>query len=180
MKRAQSELLAASIYHFYENNGNYKINETVKHFVQEGHNNYTVRRILKRCIERNTSERFPVNINPPILRTNDIIGQVQRVFSTNPNISVRQAAKQLNISRSTVQRIKRENLGLSAYTKKKAPKQNPTQKTRAKAGCRHVLYRSRGRAILMDDETYVHLDSSQVPGRNFYHSNGPNGVKKTI
>ena len=55
MKRAQSELLAANIYHFYENNGNYKINKTVNHFVQEGYNNYTARRILKRFIERNTS-----------------------------------------------------------------------------------------------------------------------------
>ena len=75
MKRSESESLALSIYNFYVNTADYSIKKTVKHFAQ-GFKKFTIRRILKRLIERNTPELLPVNKNLPTIRKNEFIDKV--------------------------------------------------------------------------------------------------------
>ena len=72
MKRQQSEQLAASIYHLYKNSGNENFKETVKHFSKKSYKAYNIRRILRRCIDRN-STHLPINKTRPTVRNTKII-----------------------------------------------------------------------------------------------------------
>jgi hypothetical protein len=71
---------------------------------------------------------------------------------------------------STVSKIKVHKLGITAYTKKKAPKYIKDQEKRAKTGLRKIYKKSLEKVLVIDDETYVTFDPSQLPGRKFFHA----------
>ena len=66
------------------------------------------------------------------------LAKVAKVFRKDPNISVRAAAQKLNMPKSTVSHMKVHKLGITARTRKKAPKYVRDQENRAKTGLRKI------------------------------------------
>jgi hypothetical protein len=176
MKTAESAALARQLWRFYKNAGNQNVAKTCHYFEQMGYKYRTLARILKRTIERNSAELLPKPGRTPTVSTEAKLKAVKSTFETNPNVSVRAAAKELGVSRSTLSDMKVHKLGINAYVKQKAPKYREGQRERSEAGCSRILRRSRGRVIIMDDETYVPLDPNDVHGKQYYHATDPNSV----
>lgn len=95
-----------------------------------------------------------------------------RLLKSHKPCSVREIAKKLDISVGTVQNIKKRN-NIKTYKKQRAPKRTDSQKTSSKIRSRNlydVLLQKPNRCILMDDETYVKLDTSTLPGPQFFNA----------
>lgn len=170
-------MLAQRIMHFYENFANGDASKTCCHFTKEGFQYKTISRILTRCIERKSTKLLPKHQHSPPVSKDEVIEDVRHLFESNPNVSVRTAAQSLDIAKSTLQDIKKKKLGINAYSKQIAPKYREGQEARAKSGCRSILYMARGKEILMDDETYVTNDSSEVHGKEYYHATNINNIE---
>lgn len=89
------------------------------------------------------------------------------------------AARKLKLSKSTVTNIKVNTLGIKARTQKKVPKYSEGQEQTAKTGLRKIYKKVLEKVLIIDDESYVHHDPSQVPGRKFYHAANPGDVDYT-
>ena len=96
---------------------------------------------------------------------------MKTLFENDPLTSVRTVSKKLGIPRSTVSDIKIKRWGIVARTQKKAPKYVKDQERRAKTGLRKIYKKTRERVLVIDDETYVIVDTKEQPGRKFVHSN---------
>lgn len=86
------------------------------------------------------------------------------------SISNREVAKKTKTSQSTVQRVKKHN-HLRTYKKQKRPKRSEEQAARAKTRSGRlykILVENPNRCILMDDETYIKMDTRVLPGPQFY------------
>lgn len=86
------------------------------------------------------------------------------------HLSVREIARKARVSIGTVQNVKRNNI--KAYKKQKIPKRSAAQQQQAKTRSRklyNVLLKN-GKTCIMDDETYVKMDLSTLPGPQFYNS----------
>lgn len=91
-------------------------------------------------------------------------------IKSDRSFSLRKLAKKNGCSPSTVHQIKQRN-HIKSYKKKKVPKSHPEQKERARIRSgrlyRYIL-ENRNRCILMDDETYVYLDSQLLLHTQYY------------
>ena len=170
MPRKGSEAVALRICHYFENCVSLDKFKTFCHFSEEGVPKSTIYRVLSRYVAtgeakyRHNKGRRAIKSSPRKLV------KVGKIFTKNPSISVRQAAKKLKMAVTTVSRIKVKKLGITARTKKKSPKYLPGQEERAKTGCRKIYEKTRKKVLIIDDETYCTLDPSQVPGRRFVHA----------
>lgn len=133
--------------HFYENAGEKSARKTCNHFAAEGYQYRSISRILKRCIERQTTELLPRHRNLPTVRTPEFIEQVRELYEAEPCVSKQAAAVRLNATPSTVQRAKKQDLGINAYTKQVAPKYRKNQAERAKVGCGTILVAEKGHPV---------------------------------
>lgn len=176
MKVAQSEFLSKKIVKFYENQGKKSKSKTVKHFMQEGINPSTVYRILHRYEVRHSTILLPRGGHRRTINTASFLSKIENHFLNNPNASVRHSAQKLGIAKSTLSYAKVHLLGLHAYAKQPFPKYRDGQEQRAKSNCGRIRRKARGRIFIMDDETYVHADPQQIPGKAFYHAASRNGV----
>jgi hypothetical protein len=170
MKKAVSQALANDIWYFFQNSGNREVSKTCKHFVEQGKKYSTVHRILMRCIARNSCELLPRGGCERSVRTPEFVATVNDFFDANRSASVRTAAERLKVPKSTLSDAKVKDLGMHAFAKQKAPKYTNGQDERAKVGCGRILNKSRGKVIIMDDETYVPKDPQQVGGKQYYHA----------
>jgi len=96
--------------------------------------------------------------------------KIVKLLTNNKSISVRDVAKKVGVSIANVQKTK-ERHNMKTYKKQKAPKRSQAQFTRAKnrAGKLYkLLCANPDRCILMDDETYVKMDTRTLPGPQFY------------
>lgn len=88
-------------------------------------------------------------------------------------------AKKVGCSRATVHRIKADS-GLKSYKVQKVPDRNAVKnkeaKTRAKALQKNFL--EKYSCCVMDDETYVLADFSQLPGQEFYTADSRGNVEE--
>jgi hypothetical protein len=92
-------------------------------------------------------------------------------------MSIRLATKRLNLSKTTLQRLKAKKLGIKEFIKQKAPKYIKDQKSRAKTGCRKIYEKAIRKILIIDDEIYVPIDPSDVNVRGFYHATTKKGAK---
>lgn len=95
-----------------------------------------------------------------------------KLLLSDESDSVRQIAKKLKVSVGTVQNIKRRN-NIKTYKKQKVPKRSAEQHERAKERCRTldpILRKRSNCCILMDDETYCKLDTTTLPGPQFFNA----------
>lgn len=131
---------------------------------------FLARRVALRFKEEGTvkdkarSGRPKHSVNKQLERR--VIGFIER----NPNMSIRDIAKKAKTSHQQVINIKKRN-NIKTYKKKKIPKRSEKQNVKSKklAG---KLYREKfvkkNVCIVMDDETYVKMDFSTLPGPQYY------------
>lgn len=98
------------------------------------------------------------------------------IFDKTPSTSVLVAADKLKISKSSVARMKRNDLGLKAYMKQLSHKYIKNQEERAKRGCRRVHNSQLRKVLVIDHETYVPSDPNDVPGKQYFDSTSRNFV----
>lgn len=139
----------------------------------------TVGRVVKRFKESQTISRKPGSgrksgFECPI-QAKKVINYVKR----NPGTSLRQVGQKFNVAYTWVRKVTIK-AGLNTYKVQKHANRNDVQAQKAKKRARK-LYETKlaGKnvCILMDDETYVVGDFSQLPGRGFYRAPVRFGVK---
>ena len=177
MTRQEHEYTASRVVQYYENVADRNKIVTVRHFIEEGIPRRTIYNIIKRYEESHSIEFKKIPGRPAVLSSPEKVIRVKRVFESDPCITVNQAAKKLKMSVANVSKIKVKKLGIRARTKKFAPKYIKDQKNRVKTGARHINKKCLKKILIIDDETYLPLDPSEVPGRNFFHSLDPSDVK---
>ncbi|CAM4782320.1 unnamed protein product [Rotaria magnacalcarata] len=98
---------------------------------------------------------------PMLVRSKGLIQKVKHRLSNKKPISARSLAKKLNVSRSTVRRIIKDDLGYKAFVKRVAPKLTEKQKIKRKSfglWVRKNIRKSMTAQILFSDEKRFDLD----------------------
>lgn len=144
---------------------------TLDHFKQQKINHMTIRRAIDRYETTGSSNFRPITGRPTAQTTMTATGVIRRLCNKDPSISVRSLATKANISRATCARVKRD-LGGKTYKQKVAPKMIKDQEKRIISGARDIYKQivpsGGGKILVADDESYIPLDPSQVPGPSFY------------
>lgn len=165
--------LSKRIVHFYETAGERDCKNTKEHFAKEGVSASTTRNILDRYLKENRTVYRDRTGRPPTVATPKLEAKIRSIFTNDPGLSVRNAASRVGASKSTVGRLKLLKLGFRARKKKKAPKYKGDQAERAKKGCREIyrkiLPSGESKILIIDDETYLHIDPQQNAGVSYYH-----------
>ena len=153
MNRIQNQCFAATVCKFYEDCGKDHV-KTCHHF--------------DRYKRRQTSKYRPILGRPRNILTERNLKKIDRQITKNPRISQRIQAMKVDISRTSIQRAKKE-LGFRTFTRKKAPKYIDNQQARCK-NCARKLYEAMcaGKKVIMDHETYCPIDPDQIPGKEYF------------
>lgn len=103
-------------------------------------------------------------------RNKKLVSKVVQSVKANPGLSDSERARKLGTCVSTARRM-RLYAGLKSYHVVKVPnrteKQQSTCKTRSILLYDKVLTKFNG-CLLMDDETFIKMDTNQLPGQKFY------------
>ncbi|OXA48712.1 hypothetical protein Fcan01_16653 [Folsomia candida] len=172
----ERELLAKRVMEFYNTTANRDSKVTWNFFKQEGIPSSNVYSYIKKFKDsENVQFKKPAG-RPAKLATTRVKNRIEKIFKTKPSTSVAVAARKVKISKSYLGEIKVHKLGIKARTKKPAPNYKPVQESRIKDCCQKLLKKMRGKVVILDDETYVPVDPSNLPGRHFFHSSDPSEV----
>ncbi|OXA48643.1 hypothetical protein Fcan01_16529 [Folsomia candida] len=101
----------------------------------------------------------------------------KKIFKNHSSMATAATTRKVKISKSYLSNIKVHKLGIIARAKKPAPNYKPTQQERIHAFCKKLLKKIRGKVVIKDDEPHVTADTSNFPGRHFFHSSNPCEVK---
>jgi hypothetical protein len=140
--------------------------------LDEGLVRRTIVRVIKRYEDNGTIE-YSKNSGPkPSVLTPRNLNKIKSEFINKPSLSLRNCSAKLNISPRSVIRAKKK-LNIKTFKKQKTPKYINDQENRAEQACkrlyRKVVPSGGNKFVIMDDETYVQCDSSQIPGSEFYN-----------
>lgn len=105
--------------------------------------------------------------------------QIVGLLKKNPNLSNRKTAVKANCSEFLVRKVKKSE-GLKTYKVQKVPDRNSRKNEEAKERSKK-LYRNfitKYECCIMDDETYVLGDFSQLPGQEFYVADARGNVEE--
>lgn len=155
--------------------------EIIKNFINNPH--FTYKRIAKIVkAHRNTVSKviqkfkadLSCNRKPGTGKKNGSGDQnkaktVVTMLKKNPNLSGRNVARKVGCSESFVRRTKGE-AGLKTYKVQKVPDRNAAKNVEAKTRAQKLMnnFVKKYECCIMDDETYVLSDFSQLPGQEFY------------
>lgn len=130
----------------------------------------TVNRVLKRFKETLSIKRKPGAGRKPGAVDPQLTNKVIRSCKQNPSLSDQERAQRFGTSRTNIRKI-RYTAAMKSYRVVKRPnrtdKQQRDVKTRSRKLYENFLTKHDG-CCIMDDETYVKLDFSQLPGYNYY------------
>lgn len=161
---------ANSIADFYRSSGG-DLKSTVDHLKKQSVSHMTIRRVVKRIVETGSTDFKPITGRPKSPLVKSATKKIDKTLTRDPVRSGRDLARQNNISEKSVRRIKSE-LGFKSFKAQPAPKLIKDQAQRIVSGATKIykkLVPSGGNKILViDDETYVPVDPTQVPGQHFY------------
>jgi len=172
LSRVEEQAFARQVVHFFQNQGRKSKKVTVAYFKKQGKHRLVIANIVERYLKNGTADYQYKNSGverPRTVSTPRKIGQVEKLFHKNPSVSLRVGANKTGLKRASSAYIKNKILDLHSFTKKSAPKYVKDQEKRSKSGCRKIYTDlSKNKVIILDDETYVPLEPTQVPGRSFY------------
>lgn len=114
---SNQDTLRLRVYKFYKDNVDKGKLFTVRHFLSEGESKATIYRILKRCSQGLECSRQSGSGRKIKLMTKKRIRKLEFSFNDSGAISVRQAARKFNISKSYVHKIVKKKLNMQ-YRKK--------------------------------------------------------------
>ena len=75
----------------------------------------TINKVIKRFEETGSTATKPIPGRKRGVRTKRLVDTIRKKLSRNPRRSIRQLAKDLQVSRRTVGRVVKKNLGLTSY-----------------------------------------------------------------
>lgn len=168
MKTAENEAFLKRVIFYFKNvTGKSKVS-AVKHFQNEGKSRSTIYQIIIGYLATNKTEYTRTGGHQATVGTSGIQKKILRTFEKNPSISVRAAAKKLQVNRSTLQNIKKKKLGIESYAKKVATKYVEDQEDRAKKGCLHVHKKSLQKPLLLMMRPTSHGIQKTFQERNIF------------
>lgn len=180
MTTLEHQAFAKRVVHFYNNKCSKDLSSTCNHFMKEGKNRRTITRIISRYKQRGNIEFIKKTGRPSKISNDNVRRKIKNMIKIKPSTSVRNGARKLKIPKSTFGRIKL-GLGIKAYKKQTVPKYKSGQKQRAKRGCRKIYKKiipsGENKILIIDDETYVYFDPSQVNGDEYYHCENKDDVE---
>lgn len=99
----------------------------------------------------------------------ELVIKVKTALERNPGISNRKLARKVGCSESTVRKMKK-TLNLKTYKVQTVPDRNARKNLEAQSRARKLKsdFFQNKNCCVMDDETYVLCDFSQLPGQEFY------------
>ena len=175
-----SNAVRKEIVQFYNFDAGRSKNIVFKHFKKRKISKTTIYRLLKQYDEQGNIE-VSRNFGKGIRNKNPMfVAKVKKIVERKPDISVRQIARKLKISKSYVHEIIKKDLNLKVFKKKVVPKYIKDQKQRAKKNClkiyRKLIPSGSGLKLVIDDESYFMYDPSAAGGNKYYHSTSPDSV----
>lgn len=138
MRAAENQAFQKCVISYFENVARRSRVKTVEHFQNEGKGKSTIYTIINRYLTTNRTNYSKSTGRVLAVDTPKMKQKTLKTFKKDQPISARTASKKLKISKSTLQRIKANELGIKARTKKTSPKYVKNQAQRAKSGCRFV------------------------------------------
>lgn len=144
-------------------------------------NEKTVSKAIKLYQEQLDLSRKPGSGRKKGFRSPKKVKKVVAKLQQNPNISNRKLAIKVNTSETTVRKIKK-HVGLKTYKIQAIPDRNAEKNVDAKNRAQKLKsdFFDKKMCCIMDDETYVLMDFSQLPGQGFYSSVGRGNVNKSF
>lgn len=105
--------------------------------------------------------------------------QIEQQFQRSPNTSNRKAARKYKCSDFFVRSVK-ANAKLKSYKVQKVPDRNAVKNLEAKKRARKLKsnFIKKYSCCVMDDETYILADFSQLPGQAFYVADARGNVEE--
>jgi len=105
--------------------------------------------------------------------------KVVALLTKNPRLSNRKLAAKVGCNERTVRRMK-ASAGLRTYKVQTVPDRNVTKNQEAQSRAKKLNsdFFQKFEYCIMDDETYVLTDFSQLPGQEFYTATERGGVEK--
>lgn len=172
MKTTTNQLKRKQIIEYFLQHHSDRI-ATRNHFLEQKFGIRFINRALEQYGKTGSVEYKQSSGRIPTVCTDRNAAKLKRRLVKNPSLPTRAAGRELNISQSSICALKRK-LGAVTRTKAAAPLYKKDQVERVKRGCKK-LYKQLvdsggGKFILMDDETYVPCDSTQIPGKQFWTS----------
>ena len=167
MAREATQLLYdAIINHFKRFNFDRKY--TTAHSLEQGISLRLIQRVLQRFNNEENVRLRPIPGRPSKVVTPKLVSKIKQRYIKKPSSSERQVADFYKVSRSAVQRCKKKAKIISRK-RRKAPLYNDNQQSRVKTFCRKLYDQHKDHFFLMDDETYIFKDPSQIPGDSYYN-----------
>lgn len=142
-------------------------------------NRKTVSKVIKNYKIRLNVLRKSGSGRPEGFRSPKKIRKAISTLKAKPNVSNRQLSAKIGYSESMVRKIKKKS-GLRTYKVQTVPDRNATQNVNAKNRAK-LLKRNFFKAnscCVMDDETYVLCDFSQLPGQEYYTATSRGDVEE--
>lgn len=138
----------------------------------------TVSRVIKNYKENLSIERKSGSGRKKGFERPEAAKKIVTSLERNPGISNRKLASKVGCSEGTVRNVKK-NAGLKTYKVQTVPDRNATKNIEAQKRARKLKFNffDKKSCCIMDDETYVLCDFSQLPGLAFYTARSRGGVK---
>lgn len=151
---------------------------TFKKIAKEvGANPKTISRVIKRFKEDLLIDRKKGSGKKKGPHDRKKAKNVVTILKRDPSISGRKLARKADCSESFVRRTKKE-AGLKTYKMQKVPDRNAVKNETAKQRAKKLNkdFVKKFQCCIMDDETYVLADFSQLPGQEFYTADSRGNV----
>ena len=158
---------------FYKNRANRDSKKTWRFFKTEGIPRSNVYSYIKKYGEFDKIEFKTLSCRSAMLETNKVKNRIKFFFKNKPSTLTAVAIARLSISKSYLCQIKAHKYGIKARTKKLALNYKLQQKNRINECCQSLLKKLCEKVVLLDDESYVLVDASNVSKAHFYHSSNP-------
>ena len=178
MRVFERQTIAKLVVQFYTNFAKFSKALTVKHFLPMGEKANTIYKILERYDRTGSPDFKPKTGRKRTVATPAVTRKVVRKLK-NSNRSERETARELQIPKSTVHLIKKRE-GLRTGKCVKAPKMSEDQQKRCKTNARKVLTQSAHKILILDDETYVPADPSDITQNRHFNYIDKNSVPNEV
>ena len=184
MAASKEEARRERVRDFVSRNPDMSSSQVVKHFVLEGYTRATVYNIIRRIRDRIPMKKKKGGGKKEVKFTSVIKNKLVEMFDNEDTWSISRAAKRLKVCRNKIRGWLKE-LGIVRKAKKDAPYADPKQRKKQTV-ILNKISRDEFRAaadsndIIMDDETYIDVNSHDFAGNNHYFTSGHDSVPEDV
>ena len=126
--------------------------DIVAHMKSTGYSRASVFRALARLRTRRGIKDKKRAGRKRTVRTKKVVNGVERKLSANPRASVRKLSKQMNLSRTSLSRVVKDDLGLRAFKRRRCQFVSEESKAKRLSRCMDLLDRDDLQHVMFTDE----------------------------